>query len=131
MQRAVAVSGIEPPPVGDNASRAGGSANYGRASLVEHQPRKWFIQASGPHECQVDGVDDIDAPGPAIRQIVFIALRIEKADVERLQWTAERNGRQTLSLRVRRRPRTGAGSRHGNAGSRERYQPEQRWREHA
>src|SRR5260370_10660848 len=43
MQRTVAISGIEPPPVRGYASRAGGSVVYRRASFVEHNPLEWFI----------------------------------------------------------------------------------------
>src|SRR5881296_3873422 len=108
MNSAVAITGIQPPPVCNNAGWTGIGVVYGRAGRIEYNPLKWFIQTRGPHEFQLVGVDDINPLGRAIRQIVFVALRIDEADVERHQLTAGNwNSRQALRFRVQRRTGTG------------------------
>src|ERR1700730_206447 len=88
MARAVAGAGIEPPAVRHNAGRTGGSVVYSSAGFVEHDPLKRLIEAGRPLEFEFVGVDDVDALARAISQIEFFAVRIDEADVERLELNA-------------------------------------------
>ena len=55
---------------------------YRSASAVEYDTDK---AADGPLELERLGADDIDTRVRAIRQVVLLAIRIDEADIERLQ----------------------------------------------
>src|SRR5437868_5673462 len=101
MQRAIAVSGIEPATVGGDAGWTGRRVVYARARAVEYDPLKRFIEAGGAHEFEVADVNNIDAPGRAVSQIIFRAIWIDEADVERFDLNAgDSNRGQTPGLCV-------------------------------
>src|SRR5690242_348510 len=101
MQRAIAVSGVKPATVGRNAGGTGPGVVYRRARAVEYDALKGLVQAGGAHEFEVLDVDDVDALGRAVSQIIFGSRGIDEADVERFHLNAGDSDRgQAPGLRV-------------------------------
>ncbi len=112
LERTVAVTGIEPPAVRSDAIGAGLIVVYcyytRSIGWVEYNASEKTL-ADGPLEGQGAGIDDVDTPVRAIAQIVFGAMRIDPADVVRLQWfTRDLDCSQAFGLGVGRRSRPGA-----------------------
>ena len=124
LERAVAVTGIEPPAMGNDAVGAGLIVVHSSAGCVEHDAHE---TAEPPLEGEVVGVDDIDAGVRAISEVVLGAVRIDPADVVRPQRVAgdlDRGPALGLGVGWRARALARRSGEH-RAGCRERPDPDQ------
>src|SRR5579871_1997561 len=127
VQRAVPVAGIEPAAMCRNAGGAGRGIIYA-ALAGEHDSLKRLIEPCGADEFQQARVDDVDALGGAVTQVVFPSLRIHKADIKgRQPASGDGNRGQALGFGIGGSAWTRAGR---GAGRRDRCESEQRGREH-
>jgi hypothetical protein len=76
---AVAIAGIEPAAVGDDAVRSGVVVIDGTVRIERYSHKA----DDGPLEGERAGVDDVDPVIGAVAEIVFSAQRIDPADIER------------------------------------------------
>ena len=106
MQSAVAIARVKPTPARDHSGRTSGSIVHCSTGGVEHVTRERFVGTHRADVHQAVGVDDVHRFAGAIAQIVFAAIRIDEADVERRNGKWERYRGQTFCLRVGRSTRS-------------------------
>src|SRR4029077_15542139 len=118
LERAVAVSGVEPSAVSDHAVGPGDVVVHSASGVALDADEEAL--AEEPFERDLVRVDDIDRSIRAVGQVVLGAMRIDPADVIREQRGARNLNRgEALGFSVGRRPGPGAGA-EGRAAKAER-----------
>ena len=124
MQRAVAVTGVEPPAMRRDAVGAGDIVVHA-AGGVELDADE---TADGPLEGVALRVDDVDARIRAVAQVVLRAIRVDPADIERPERIARDLNRGKAPRFGRDRcPQAAARTCERDTGYRQRRGPDQRW----
>src|SRR3977135_1137982 len=91
---------------------------HSSAGPIQHDADK---TVDGPFECQILGIDDVDAGVRPVGQIVLRTIRIDEADVEGPQRVAgDLDRRQAFGLRVGWGPWARTGRESSGGGERDR-----------